>query len=141
VAIDTLWSSKGDANRARDEARDSTVANRFEALIEQSTKSTEYFKELPADRYCWTSMRWLPSGSLIAARVGPPSMSKGAIRFGASMFNRAIDCRAQVGDLDIERRTSGRSGLDVAGRAGVRSSDASGDLHEGPSPISIEQVA
>jgi hypothetical protein len=43
----TLWSSKGDANRARDEARDSTVANMFEALIEQSTKSTEYFKELP----------------------------------------------------------------------------------------------
>jgi len=43
----TLWTSKADANRARDEARASTVAKEFEALIDQSSKTTEYFKELP----------------------------------------------------------------------------------------------
>jgi hypothetical protein len=43
----TIWSSKSDVHRANEEAESSTVAQAFEACIEPSSKTVEYFKELP----------------------------------------------------------------------------------------------
>jgi hypothetical protein len=42
----TFWSSKDDVHRADDQAAHSIVAQAFEACIEPSTKTVEYFKEL-----------------------------------------------------------------------------------------------
>lgn len=43
----TVWGSKSDVHRADEEAAHSTVAQMFEACLEPSSKSVEYFKELP----------------------------------------------------------------------------------------------
>jgi hypothetical protein len=43
----TFWSTRSDAHRADEEALRSTVAQAFEACIEPSSKTVEYFKELP----------------------------------------------------------------------------------------------
>jgi hypothetical protein len=43
----TFWGSKSDVHRADEEAVHSLVAQEFESCIEPSSKTVEYFKELP----------------------------------------------------------------------------------------------
>jgi hypothetical protein len=43
----TFWGSKADVHRAEEEAARSAVAQSLEGCIEASSKSVEYFKELP----------------------------------------------------------------------------------------------
>jgi hypothetical protein len=43
----TVWRSKSDIHRAHEEAGHSPVAHAFEACVEPSSKTLEYFKELP----------------------------------------------------------------------------------------------
>jgi hypothetical protein len=43
----TVWSSKSDVHRASEAAAVSTVAQEFGACVEPSSKTVEYFKELP----------------------------------------------------------------------------------------------
>ncbi len=43
----THWDSKADVHRADEEATLSIVAQAFEACLEPSSKTVEYFKELP----------------------------------------------------------------------------------------------
>lgn len=43
----TVWGSKSDVHRADAEAALSTVAQEFEGCLEPSSKTVEYFKELP----------------------------------------------------------------------------------------------
>lgn len=43
----TVWASKSDVHRAEQEAVHSNVAHEFEACLEPSSTSVEYFKELP----------------------------------------------------------------------------------------------
>ncbi len=43
----TCWDSKPDADRAAQEARRSSIAQRFEACIDPSSTTVEYFRELP----------------------------------------------------------------------------------------------
>jgi hypothetical protein len=43
----TVWGSKADVHRADEEAVHSKVAQEFESCIEPSSKTVEYFKELP----------------------------------------------------------------------------------------------
>jgi len=43
----TVWGSKSDVHRANEQAALSEVAKEFEACVDPSTKTVEYFKELP----------------------------------------------------------------------------------------------
>lgn len=43
----TFWTSKSDVHRAEREAARSSDAQAFELCVEPSSKSVEYFKELP----------------------------------------------------------------------------------------------
>jgi len=43
----TFWASKSDVHRAEREAARSSVAQAFESCVELSSRSVEYFKELP----------------------------------------------------------------------------------------------
>jgi hypothetical protein len=46
IAI-TVWGSKSDVHRAQDAATHSKVANEFAGCVEPSSKTVEYFQELP----------------------------------------------------------------------------------------------
>jgi hypothetical protein len=43
----SVWSSKSDVHRANEEAVHSKVAQEYEGCIDPSSKTVEYFKELP----------------------------------------------------------------------------------------------
>jgi hypothetical protein len=43
----TVWGSKSDVHRADEEVALSIVAQEFEACLEPSSKTVEYFRELP----------------------------------------------------------------------------------------------
>jgi hypothetical protein len=43
----TIWSTKSDVRHAEREAENSPVARAFEACLDTTTKSVQYYKELP----------------------------------------------------------------------------------------------
>lgn len=43
----TIWRSKADAHRAEQVAVESSIAQAFERCLDASTKTVEFFKELP----------------------------------------------------------------------------------------------
>ena len=88
-----------------------------------------------------TSMRGLPSGSVIAASVGPPGTSKGSATMVAPRVNRLVQRGAQVGDLDVEGHAGALALPDVPGRPGLGPADAGLDLHdEALADLPIEEV-
>lgn len=61
---------------------------------------------------------------------------EGGQKFAAPQFNGAVDCRAQVCHLHVERSSRRRAGLNVTSRSRLGPPTPAETCMKGPSPIS-----